>query len=142
VWTIPYPRNPVFTGREALLAHLATQLQAGQTMALTQPPQAISGLGGVGKTQLAVEYAYQHRADYQAVLWARAESTEALTSSCVALAKELNLSQKDERDTTLIVAAVQRWLCSNTGWLLILGNADDLAVVREFLPPITKVTCS
>src|SRR5262249_19247750 len=53
VWNVPYPRNPFFTGREQLLAQLTTTLQKAPA-ALTQP-QAISGLGGIGKTQLAVE---------------------------------------------------------------------------------------
>ena len=55
VWNVPYPRNPFFTGREELLARLRRQLQTGQATAISQP-QAISGLGGIGKTQLAVDY--------------------------------------------------------------------------------------
>jgi hypothetical protein len=136
IWNVPYPRNPVFTGREDLLAQLAQTLQPGQAMALTQAAQAISGLGGIGKTQLAVEYAYRHQSDYQAVLWARAESTEALTSSCITLAELLDLPQKQEPDQTKVVAAVQQWLRTQMGWLLILDNADDLTVVRSFLPPV------
>ncbi len=66
VWNVPYPRNPLFIGREELLALLATALQPGQAAALSQP-FALSGLGGIGKTHLAVEYAYRHRQDYQAV---------------------------------------------------------------------------
>jgi hypothetical protein len=119
-----------------LLGELAQQLRPGQAMALNQGAQAISGLGGIGKTQLAVEYAYRHHSDYQAVLWARAESAEALTSSCLALAELLNLPEKQEKDQTKVVTAVQQWLHTQTGWLLILDNADDLAVVRSFLPPV------
>ncbi len=70
IWNIPYPRNPFFLGREHELALLHQQLQAGQAMALCQP-QAISGLGGIGKTQLALEYAYRSHQDYTAVLWHR-----------------------------------------------------------------------
>ena len=85
VWNVPYPRNSFFIGRDELLTRLRTQLQAGQATALSQP-QAIIGLGGIGKTQIAVEYAYRFHQDYQVVLWARAESTEALTSSYVTIA--------------------------------------------------------
>ena len=132
IWNIP-PHNPFFTGRDDLLARLRSQLLASQTSALSQP-QAMSGLGGIGKTQIAIEYAYQHRQDYQALLWARAESRETLTSSFVEIAALLNLPEKDAQDQTLTVKAVKHWLQTHREWLLILDNADDLTVIREFLP--------
>ena len=72
IWNIPYSRNPFFLGRDGELARLRSHLQAGQTTAHALP-QAISGLGGIGKTQLALEYAYRYHQYYQAVLWARAD---------------------------------------------------------------------
>ncbi len=57
IWNVPYRRNPFFTGREEILAHLYTALRSSKAAALTQT-QAISGLGGIGKTQIAVEYAW------------------------------------------------------------------------------------
>jgi len=133
VWNIPYPRNDFFTGREETLAQLHTRFKADNATALSQR-HAISGLGGVGKTQMAVEYAYRHRQDYQSVLWARAESRETLTSSFVEIATLLHLPEKNAQDQTLTVNAVKRWLEANWEWLLILDNADELAVVGEFLP--------
>lgn len=117
-WNIPFPRNPFFTGREDILKRLRDALTSGGTAALGQP-QAISGLGGVGKTQTAVEYAYRHRDKYQAVLWTRADSREALISGFVALAGLLNLPEKGAQDQNLAVAAVRRWLEGNAGWLLV-----------------------
>jgi tetratricopeptide (TPR) repeat protein len=133
VWNIPYLRNDYFTGREEILEQLHTRFKANNATALSQRT-ALSGLGGIGKTQIAVQYAYQHSDEYQAVLWARAESHEALTSSFVEIAGHLDLPQKDEKDQTIIVQAVKRWLQDNSGWLLILDNADEPKVVREFLP--------
>jgi hypothetical protein len=71
-WNVPYPRNPFFTGREDVLGQIRTNLLSGKAAALTQ---AIAGLGGIGKTQTAVEYAYRHQGDYAAVLWLSAAST-------------------------------------------------------------------
>jgi TIR domain/NB-ARC domain len=134
VWNIPYPRNSFFMGRETELAQVHQHLQAGQAAALSQP-QAISGLGGIGKTQLALEYAYRYHQDYQMVLWVRAESTEALVSSYIAVASHLRLPEREAKEQDITVRAVKTWLQIHHDWLLILDNADELALVLNFLPP-------
>ena len=134
MWNIPYPRNPYFTGREELLRRLAASLRAGETVGISQP-QAVSGLGGIGKTQIALEYAYRYYQDYDAVLWTRADTQEALISGFVVFAALLQLPVQEERDQLKIVQAVKHWLTSHTRWLLLLDNADDLTLVRDFLPP-------
>src|SRR5450755_2302984 len=136
IWNIPYPRNTFFLGRDELLARLHAQLQAGQTTALSQSPQAISGLGGIGKTQLAIEYAYRYAHDYEAVLWARAETREDLIASYSALAILLNLPEQQADKQEITIAAVKVWLQKNSKWLLILDNADDLELLPPFLPPV------
>ena len=91
IWNIPVPRNPHFTGRDDLLRQLRTALAAGQAAALTQP-QAIHGLGGVGKTQLAVEHAYRHANEYDLVWWVRAESPALAAGDLALLAQPLQLA--------------------------------------------------
>jgi tetratricopeptide (TPR) repeat protein len=135
IWNILYPRNPVFTGREEILQRIQDQLQAGQAAALSQA-QAISGLGGIGKTQIAVEFAYRHRSDYEVVLWALSDTRESLVSGYIAVAKLLNLPAKDAQDQAVIIEAVKHWLQTHGAFLLILDNADDLAMVREFVPSV------
>ena len=110
-------------------------LRIGKTAAITQP-QAISCLGGIGKTQSAVEYAYRYYNDYQAVLWTQSETRQLLISDFVVVAGLLNLAEKDVQDQNKAVEAVKRWLKEHRDWLLILDNADDLAMVREFIPPV------
>ena len=133
VWNVPYPRNSFFIGRDDIITRLHEQLKAGQATALSQP-QAITGLGGIGKTQIAVEYAYRFHQDYQVVLWARAETTEDLTSSFVTIASLLNLPEHKAQEQEITVQAVKVWLQRHSGWLLMLDNADDLSLVPAFLP--------
>src|SRR5215472_16613520 len=116
-WTLPYPRNLFFLGREEVLVRLRGQLLAGQTMA---QPQAISGLGGIGKTQIVLEYAYRHAQDYQVIFWVRADSRDTLVAGFLEIACTLHLPERDEQDQSVIIAAVKGWLRQHTGWLLIL----------------------
>ncbi len=134
-WNVPYPRNLFFTGREDLLATLEQALHAGQPTALSQP-QAMSGLGGVGKTQLAIEYAYRHMQNYEAIFWVLAANHETLHSGFVALADLLQLPERNGSDQHKTVAAVKRWFQYHSLWLLILDNADDLSLLPDFLPPV------
>ena len=134
-WNVPYPRNGDFTGREAILAELEATLAPGKPTALAH---GIAGLGGVGKTQTAVEYAYRHRYRYRAVLWVRADTETDLASDYRELAKILDLPEKDAQDSHEVGAAVCRWLGREPGYLLILDNADDPALVRPYLPPEPK----
>jgi TIR domain len=134
IWNIPYPQNPLFIGREELLTQLTAILHMGQPTALSQP-QAITGLGGIGKTQVALEYAYRYRREYQAVLWAQADTREALTLSYLSISALLNLPEQGEQESARIVTAVKNWLQIHGNWLLILDNADDLTLARDFLPP-------
>jgi hypothetical protein len=125
VWMVPYARNPFFTGREDLLAQLQAHFQQ-QALALAQP-QAMSGLGGIGKTQMAVEYAHRYVQEYEAVLWVRAETQEELVSGYVAIAQELELRERDEQEQAIVVQAVKRWLTTTErSWLLILDIADRM----------------
>ncbi len=88
-WNVPQ-HNRFFTGREAILKNLDASLtKQGRAM--------LSGLGGMGKTQIAIEYAHRHRDAYHAALWVTAETETALTTGYVHLAHVLNLLQKDER---------------------------------------------
>ena len=145
VWNVPHLRNLHFTGRDELLDRLDQQLSSEaqddmtttRRAALTQP-QAIKGLGGNGKTQIAVEYAYRSRDldRYTHTFWVNAASEEALLTSFVALAELLPaFPAKSETDQSKLVAAIKRWLeqCQQR-WLLIFDNADEVALLRDYLP--------
>jgi class 3 adenylate cyclase/tetratricopeptide (TPR) repeat protein len=128
-WLIPDAmRTRYFTGREELLARLRQQL-------VERHRAALSGLGGVGKTQSAIEYAARHCAGYPGgVFWVNAETLGGLTSGFVAIAAALGLPAAESNDQEKIVASALAWLNVNDGWLLILDNVDDRREVRVFVP--------
>jgi Tetratricopeptide repeat/NB-ARC domain len=135
LWYVPYGRNPLFTGREDILQRLHDVLTTTKTAALTQ---AISGLGGIGKTQTALEYAYRYHQEYQAVFWIRASSREELIDDYTQLARVVQLPEQHEQDQQRIVLAVKHWFQCHTPWLLIVDNADDLHMVQAYLPTHTS----
>jgi hypothetical protein len=106
-------------------------------VALTQTV-ALHGLGGVGKTQLAVEYAWKHLGGYTAVLWVRADSPEALDASLAELARLLGLPQASAEKQSAQTAAVLNWLKGQRHCLLIADNADTeeaAKAVSDRFPP-------
>lgn len=131
IWNVPHRRNPNFTGREDLLTQLREQLASGEFAALTQ---AFQGLGGVGKTQLATEYAYRHAADYAAVWWVRCEEPAQLASDFAELAVAVGAASAEQADQEAQISAAKFWLDHNGGWLLILDNAPNLKEVEQYLP--------
>ena len=131
IWNVPHNRNPNFTGRDTLLAELRTALTSGQTAALTQ---AISGLGGVGKTQLAVEYAYRFAGEYSLVWWVPSEEPATLASVYADLAGALDLPEQGATEQMVMVEAVRLWLGRNGGWLLVFDNAPGPTEVSGYLP--------
>jgi tetratricopeptide (TPR) repeat protein len=138
IWHVPYRRNLLFTGRDNLLTQLHDRFANPSNrpaIALTQS-QAISSLGGIGKTQTALEYAYRYRENYRAVLWVSAASEEALQKDFVTLAQVLGLPKQQSQDQQRIIAAVQAWLSTQQQWSLVLDNADDLAMTQQYLPDL------
>jgi len=131
IFRVQRKHNRHFVGRDQLLAKLRQALITGQHAALTQ---AITGLGGVGKTQLAAEYAYNHRKDYEIVWWVPAEDPVAAISGLAELADDLGLPEKVEPDLDRKKDAVLRWLSDRERWLLIFDNAKEPRDLAPCLP--------
>ncbi len=134
-WGIPYPRNPFFTGREQILLRLHEIIHPAGSSALSSQSCALSGLGGSGKTQTAIEYAYRYADDYTAIFWLNAETPESLIATFVVLAELLDLPEKQEQEHHHVVSAVTRWLNTHPGWLLIFDNVEEIELVQGFVPP-------
>jgi len=134
LWAVPFHRNLFFTGREQTLEALHQHLSAQRAVALIQS-YALHGLGGVGKTQTALEYAYRHALEYSAIFWIEAETIERVQSSVQRIAQVLQLPERAATNQHQIVEAVQRWLATHQGWLLIWDNLEDLELPAHILPP-------
>jgi tetratricopeptide (TPR) repeat protein len=133
--SITKPRNlpfaslgGLFAGRNEDLADLHTALLGAKGA-----PVALCGLGGIGKTRLAIEYAWSREAVYSALLFVSASDGAALNAGLAGLTafEILDLPEKEARDDATKITAVLRWLESNPTWLMILDNVDDCAAVAE-----------
>jgi DNA-binding SARP family transcriptional activator len=126
-WNVP-ARNPHFTGRDDMLIELRRRLHAQEPTLIVQ---ALYGLGGVGKTQLAIEYAHRFAADYDLVWWIDAQQPVLVPDQLVRLADKLGLATtRPVADTVDLVLAE---LARRDRWLLVFDNAErpgDIAGLR------------
>jgi tetratricopeptide (TPR) repeat protein len=126
---LPYPSiGDLFKGRDEFMGRLRESLTRapGGRMAVV----SLFGLGGVGKTRVAVEYARAHADKYSALLFAVAETPEALRRNLAALAGTL-APQLDTTDDEVRRATVLDWLNANPGWFLVLDNIDSKPALAE-----------
>lgn len=134
LWGAVPLRNPDFVGRKQLLESLRQRLlEPGATAVL---PEALHGMGGVGKSQTVVEYIYQHASEYDVVWWISAEHPSQITSSLVELAKKMALPTAATADTAVpaVLDALRRGEEPYSRWLLVFDNADRPETVRQFFP--------
>jgi tetratricopeptide (TPR) repeat protein len=133
VWGNVPTRNPVFTGRRALLEQLERRLRTQSVAAVL--PQALHGEGGVGKSQIAIEYAYRHRTDYDVVWWVPSERPAQILASLIELGNRLGLDVGNEVITAVPrVRAALRAGIPYSNWLLVFDNAETPETVRDYFP--------
>lgn len=134
VWGDVPQRNPNFTGRGPLLESLHAGLSASRETAVL--PQALHGMGGVGKSQVAIEYVHRHSGEYDLVWWVPAEQTGQILTSLINLAKRLDLDVSPEANNA--VPAVREALSTGRlpyrNWLLVFDNADSPEEVQKYFP--------
>ena len=133
VWGNVPPRNPNFTGRSDLLDQLSMRLAAGGTTAIL--PAALHGMGGIGKTQIAVEYIYRHLNDYEVVWWIQAAQPAQVRAALNELAQHLRLPGVSEAAAAVpAVLEALRLGQPHRRWLLVFDAAESPDTIRHFFP--------
>jgi tetratricopeptide (TPR) repeat protein len=111
----------LFKGREEAIKRIEEKLSANRG---TLKPLALSGMGGIGKTQLAIEYGLAHKTDYSALLFIAGETPAALDVNLQGLARVLGVPGQESLTEDRRRDAVLDWLRLNPGWFLVLDNVD------------------
>ncbi len=129
----------LFKGREPFLAELKQRLgvPGAQPTAIVNK-LAVHGLGGVGKTRAALEYAWRYASDYTALLFASAPSAAELRANLANLVAVLGM-KAETASVDQQLAAVLEWLDTHPGWLLVLDNVDTVEAVREVEQRLSKL---
>ncbi|HXR70565.1 FxSxx-COOH system tetratricopeptide repeat protein [Actinocrinis sp.] len=133
IWNVG-PRNATFTGRNPVLEHLRSQLASKSVSVVL--PVALHGLGGVGKTQVALEYTHRFKADYDLIWWLDAEQPGLINQSLAELARRLGI-RVGESEAEAAREALDRLRIGGSPyqrWLLVFDNADDPNDLRPYLP--------
>ncbi|HEX8347656.1 MAG TPA: FxSxx-COOH system tetratricopeptide repeat protein, partial [Actinoplanes sp.] len=136
--TVPL-KNPNFIGRDGMLNDMHVMLvNSGQTAVLL--PRAFYGLGGVGKTQLAIEYAHRRKNEFDLVWWVAAEDPAEIRRSLVQLAELVGEPQAGDTNSTIqrVLAALNRPREQYRNWLVVFDNVGDPSTVEGLLPSPQK----
>jgi tetratricopeptide (TPR) repeat protein len=138
IWGSEVPfRNPHFIGRETELQKLHEQLASGVTAVIRQPPEALYGLGGVGKSEIAAEFAHRFSSEYDVVWWIRADQEDSIRGALIGLGRRLGLRDfnPEERDysTRLVLDALQAG-DPYEDWLLIFDNVTRAGIIGRYIP--------
>lgn len=135
----PYIASELFVGRSYELDEISKALRPNHK-AQKQQRLVLGGMGGIGKTQLAIAYAHSGRGSYSSVFWLNAVSEAALKDSFRSIASHIfNVQKHGALEDKEIVRRIHQWLSDpkNTGWLLIFDNYDDpdQFQIDQYYPP-------
>ncbi|MFE4409856.1 FxSxx-COOH system tetratricopeptide repeat protein [Streptomyces sp. NPDC056821] len=135
IWGNVPQRNRNFTGRETLLERLQERLQERQSNGVTAVlPEALHGMGGVGKSQIAIEYVYQRSRDYRLIWWIPSEQENQIVQSLIELGEQMGLQVGSEMSAVPAVLDALRRGEPYRDWLLVFDNAENPKEVRKYFP--------
>ena len=128
VWTIP-ARVRGFTGRTKLMADLEATLRSGGPTVV----QAVTGMGGIGKTTAAIEYAHRHHDEFDIAWWVPSEEPALIPQRLAELALSLDLIT-DGTPSGVGMARLLGELAQRSRWLVVFDNAEDPRALSQLLP--------
>ena len=123
-------RNNKFTGREVILDSIHKAFQTKNEVSLIQP-RAIIGMGGIGKTETAREYAYLYHNEYLHIWWVNAETGTSIEEAYRAFAVRNKLGTPEDKSET-VIANVKNWMLINKRWLFIFDNVADEESLKKY----------
>ena len=132
---LPYARNKFFTGRGPILDLINEKFQSRKSINLCQ---SISGLGGVGKTQCALEFAYRYKSLFRYIFWVNSETQQSIKSSFQKILQSLSLVSNEVLLEEELKSRVNNLFESNSNILVIFDNLDEEEYIKSYLPPDDK----
>lgn len=131
-------QNKYFSGRTDVLENIDSLFNKEKEDTVTIC-QTISGLGGIGKTQLSIQYAYNYHYKYKTCIWfVDAESNSSIYNSFSVFIQQFNLFLPKNYNTNDLQRVIKAWLSENRGWLLIFDNLETVDMILPYLPDKIK----
>jgi tetratricopeptide (TPR) repeat protein len=126
---VPYERNQIFVGRDTFLQKLHAQFEVTTSAAPYHGRAALFGLGGIGKTQTALEFVYRSRTTYSRIYWISAVTQDSLLDGYEKIAQRAQINIVQGSKGIAIAEQVLLWLKQSSNWLLVVDNLDDIDVL-------------
>ena len=134
VSNVQYERNPYFMGRDDLLKAIRHKI-LDERLKGYKHRIALFGLGGIGKTQIALEYCFRYKQNYDFIFWMSSADETRLLSSFAEVARLTgNVNTTSHQSPDDLAQVVLRWSLSKGKWLFIFDNLDDISIVKGYLP--------
>src|SRR5271170_1241301 len=127
---VPYERNRLFVGRDPFIEELRDTFQINSRPASQHHGRvALFGLGGIGKTQIALEFVYRSQTSYCRIYWISAVTEESLLDGYEKIGKRANIHIASDSKPVAVAEHVLLWLKKTPNWLLVVDNLDDINVL-------------